>query len=410
MVAIIDDREDVWRRCPNLVHVKPYVFFAGTSDINAPPPTSISPSLPLPYTPTTPRPFFGQNQGGVVPQGQPKPFKMRDLTQKPRVAPQHPSRLVKHSQIIEERGTTSKNTERSAGLTPLKKLLVKDPEKQHAMMIESVQAPSLPESQNCIVNRAITEESTERELSSSDVEGETKRHASNLVSNNNCSNTSSNNNKERGEDGTVLPSGWERKDNVGVKDDKEEHDTCEGGEERGEDEMEGDQNASEKRGEGVKGPDCEEENVMGGSSSSSSSSGSGSEDSSSSSESDSGSSGMDATPCKKPTVPQTAEGGEEKGGEVEGGEVEGGQDELKKQDNVPKHAPAKQKEIKNTGSYIPSKYTVYCKCACMVALILSETGIFSHRSRMIMYTIDIVYIVHVIHIIASTVIFLIGEI
>ncbi len=37
MVAIIDDREDVWRNCPNLIHVKPYVFFAGTSDINAPP-------------------------------------------------------------------------------------------------------------------------------------------------------------------------------------------------------------------------------------------------------------------------------------------------------------------------------------------------------------------------------------
>ncbi len=37
MVAIIDDREDVWGRCANLIHVKPYVFFAGTSDINAPP-------------------------------------------------------------------------------------------------------------------------------------------------------------------------------------------------------------------------------------------------------------------------------------------------------------------------------------------------------------------------------------
>ena len=38
MVVIIDDREDVWKSCPNLVHVKPYVFFAGTWDINAPPP------------------------------------------------------------------------------------------------------------------------------------------------------------------------------------------------------------------------------------------------------------------------------------------------------------------------------------------------------------------------------------
>ena len=37
MVAIIDDREDIWGRCANLVHVKPYVFFAGTADINSPP-------------------------------------------------------------------------------------------------------------------------------------------------------------------------------------------------------------------------------------------------------------------------------------------------------------------------------------------------------------------------------------
>ena len=37
MVAIIDDREDVWGACPNLIHVKPYMFFAGTADINAPP-------------------------------------------------------------------------------------------------------------------------------------------------------------------------------------------------------------------------------------------------------------------------------------------------------------------------------------------------------------------------------------
>ena len=36
MVAIIDDREDVWSRAPNLVHVKPYMFFSGVADINAP--------------------------------------------------------------------------------------------------------------------------------------------------------------------------------------------------------------------------------------------------------------------------------------------------------------------------------------------------------------------------------------
>ena len=51
MVVIIDDREDVWGRgCPNLVHVKPYVFFAGTEDINAPP----TPSTTAPTTPPTP--------------------------------------------------------------------------------------------------------------------------------------------------------------------------------------------------------------------------------------------------------------------------------------------------------------------------------------------------------------------
>ncbi len=37
MVAIIDDREDVWKFATNLVHVKPYNFFKNTGDINAPP-------------------------------------------------------------------------------------------------------------------------------------------------------------------------------------------------------------------------------------------------------------------------------------------------------------------------------------------------------------------------------------
>ncbi|XP_013417744.1 RNA polymerase II subunit A C-terminal domain phosphatase-like [Lingula anatina] len=37
MVCIIDDREDVWCYAPNLIHVKPYRFFKGTGDINAPP-------------------------------------------------------------------------------------------------------------------------------------------------------------------------------------------------------------------------------------------------------------------------------------------------------------------------------------------------------------------------------------
>ena len=37
MVCIIDDREDVWNFAPNLIHVKPYQFFKGVGDINAPP-------------------------------------------------------------------------------------------------------------------------------------------------------------------------------------------------------------------------------------------------------------------------------------------------------------------------------------------------------------------------------------
>ncbi|XP_011638084.1 RNA polymerase II subunit A C-terminal domain phosphatase isoform X1 [Pogonomyrmex barbatus] len=37
LVCIIDDREDVWQGCGNLVQVKPYNFFRHTGDINAPP-------------------------------------------------------------------------------------------------------------------------------------------------------------------------------------------------------------------------------------------------------------------------------------------------------------------------------------------------------------------------------------
>ena len=113
MVAIIDDREDVWGRCPNLVHVKPYVFFSGTSDINAPPPlvpTSTVPSSSLPSTPTTPRPFFGStNQSsGVVPHGQPRPFKMRHIMKQVQPVRRHPqpqSNLASKSRIAEGNGT-----------------------------------------------------------------------------------------------------------------------------------------------------------------------------------------------------------------------------------------------------------------------------------------------------------------
>ncbi|KAI6656411.1 RNA polymerase II subunit A C-terminal domain phosphatase isoform X1 [Oopsacas minuta] len=57
MVAIIDDREDMWARCPNLVHVKPYIFFGSTGDIHAPERMSHhvqeahAPSLPTHLTP-----------------------------------------------------------------------------------------------------------------------------------------------------------------------------------------------------------------------------------------------------------------------------------------------------------------------------------------------------------------------
>ena len=66
MVAIIDDREDVWSKCPNLIHVKPYVFFAGTADINAPPPR---PSQTLSTSSTT---------HPLKPDGM--PFKVRHIT------------------------------------------------------------------------------------------------------------------------------------------------------------------------------------------------------------------------------------------------------------------------------------------------------------------------------------------
>ena len=43
MVCIIDDREDVWNFASNLIHVKPYQFFKGVGDINAPPGSTPTP-------------------------------------------------------------------------------------------------------------------------------------------------------------------------------------------------------------------------------------------------------------------------------------------------------------------------------------------------------------------------------
>ncbi|KAI8064445.1 HAD-like domain-containing protein [Gongronella butleri] len=36
MVTVVDDRLDVWEYSPNLVHVRPYVFYKGVGDINSP--------------------------------------------------------------------------------------------------------------------------------------------------------------------------------------------------------------------------------------------------------------------------------------------------------------------------------------------------------------------------------------
>lgn len=47
-MCIIDDREDVWQGCGNLVQVKPYHFFRHTGDINAPPGLEKSDLLRLP--------------------------------------------------------------------------------------------------------------------------------------------------------------------------------------------------------------------------------------------------------------------------------------------------------------------------------------------------------------------------
>ncbi|XP_015772091.1 PREDICTED: RNA polymerase II subunit A C-terminal domain phosphatase-like [Acropora digitifera] len=43
MVCIIDDREDVWNSAQNLIHVKPYQYFKGVGDINAPPGSTVTP-------------------------------------------------------------------------------------------------------------------------------------------------------------------------------------------------------------------------------------------------------------------------------------------------------------------------------------------------------------------------------
>ena len=319
MVAIIDDREDVWGRCPNLVHVKPYVFFAGTNDINAPPPLMPTcPSSPLPSTPTTPRPFFGQDRGGVVPQGQPKPFKMRHLTRQPKAAQQPSSGLAKQSRSAEWKETAPRSVEKSGPLTALEKLLVEDTDSQHTQQATHAPTHSSSEAKNHVATEPVAEKSAGKETSflAAQLKG---GHPSDLVGNNSSNISNNNNNKHTGEDGKSSPK-----------------DSTSGGE------GEGGMGEGEGGDEGEVGQDGKEEGVgEGGSSSSSSSSGSESDDSSSSSASASGSSAMDDTPHK---------GTEEKleAGKVEGGlETRGTKDKMKHEE--PENITAQEVEKRKPG-------------------------------------------------------------
>ena len=73
-MAIIDDREDVWGRSPNLIHVKPYLFFAGTADINAPHSSHHSRRRP-----GRPRPQHRRGAGKGYSLSNPLPFKTRHV-------------------------------------------------------------------------------------------------------------------------------------------------------------------------------------------------------------------------------------------------------------------------------------------------------------------------------------------
>ena len=138
MVAIIDDREDVWGRCPNLVHVKPYIFFAGTADINAPPSHS---TPPTPTTPHSPSPTL---KGRTLPPARPHfppahvPLKLRHISnvKEKGLTKQPPSQLIQsHRHHVSpqkvEANTKAPEGEESAEktdsghpLTPLESLLL----------------------------------------------------------------------------------------------------------------------------------------------------------------------------------------------------------------------------------------------------------------------------------------------
>ena len=75
-MAIIDDREDVWGRSPNLIHVKPYLFFSGTADINAPPSHSVRRHL------SRSQPQHRQKGGKEITVSNPLPFKTRRIVKR----------------------------------------------------------------------------------------------------------------------------------------------------------------------------------------------------------------------------------------------------------------------------------------------------------------------------------------
>ena len=304
MVAIIDDREDVWGRCPNLVHVKPYVFFSGTSDINAPPPlipTSATSSASLPSTPTTPRPFFSGSLlgSGVVPQGQPKPFKMRHVARQPRSGQQTAqpaSDLARHSRSAQWKDSRS-SVEQQRLQSPVEHRKNEQETADNANRVknsENSDGRAVDQS-----NDSQPSNSTAAQLHQDSLVGT----AASVNSNNNNSNTQgsadstgSGDSASEGEgEGEEGEGGGGEGGGEGAGGGEEEKCDGSGGGER-----------TEGRGSGGRGGVREE----GGSSSSSSSSSSDSEDSSSSGSS----SAMDDTPY------QEAEQGAEKGevGAVEG--------------------------------------------------------------------------------------------
>ena len=90
-MAIIDDREDVWGRSPNLIHVKPYLFFSGTSDINFPPTSNHSRRhvgrLHHQHAPYQQHHRRRQSPGKGYSLSNPLPFKVRHVIRQPAAVP-----------------------------------------------------------------------------------------------------------------------------------------------------------------------------------------------------------------------------------------------------------------------------------------------------------------------------------